>query len=253
MRDAQVTVVGRNELTRLVRREEREQERTRRGPVMLWACLQEKPTVEIQARFARYERILSWHVEASFDQTRPDDERTKLETIQQLVSDPRRWRTATQGKNLILRWHGDDDFIPCERMNLAVRTATGRCSAPIWVPDPDWSRRDVKTGVPLAPDDWSVKSFLEGHKPIVKLHRRYVDPEEDDEFIEDLNQQPEHDLPITHPDYDHKPELMLLADRLRNPAEAETMQRRLKIIGRKAPSSADRMLARVVLDFQTRR
>jgi hypothetical protein len=254
-RDPQIkiTAVGSQEMKQLVRREEREQESAHRGPVILWVCLQEQPTIEIQARFARHERILSWRVEASFDQTRPDDERATLSRVQQLVKDPLHWQAETQGKNFFLRWHGDEDFIPCESMSLEVRTATGRCSAPIWIPDPDWARRDTTTGVPLAPDEWSIKAFLEGHRPLVKLRRRYVDPEEDEEYIEDLNQQPEFDLPITHADYDHKPALMLLVDRLRKGAETETMQRRLKIIARKARSPEDRMLAQVVLNFQSKR
>ena len=132
---------------------------------------------------------------------------------------------------------------------LKMTTASGSTSAPVWITDPDWARRDKGTGIPLAPTEWTVDALLRGPKPIVSLRRLNREPDQDEEVIEELNSPTKHDLRISHPDYDHTPELMRLADVLRDPAQADITRRRLVTIARKG-AAKDRLLAQVAIAFQ---
>jgi hypothetical protein len=249
-REIEISPIGRQELIRLANREEKDQIADVKGPVLLWASLRETPpAVQIEARLARPERVEDWRIEASFDETRPENERRKLAKLQSLVGDARRWRLQQHGKRLLLAWLDGEDFVACERMTLKITTASGSTSAPVWITDPDWARRDTKTGIPLAPTEWTVDALLRGPKPIVSLRRPNRDPDQDEEVIEELNGPTEHDLRISHPDYDHTPELMRLADALQDPAQAEITRRRLVTIARKG-AAKDRLLAHAAIAFQ---
>jgi hypothetical protein len=247
-RKIEISAVGAAERKRLARQEEQEQLRVARGPVLLWACLAEKPNVQVLARMQRAEKITWWRLDAEYDESRPDDEREKLKKVRERVSDRARWRFAQSGGEIVLDWIGGE-FIACERMTVRIRTASGLCSAPVWVPEPDWSKRDTKTGIPIATDsgEWSIDAFLRGQRPIVGLRRKVRDLEQDEEISEELNAAPEPPMSIAHPDYDHEPELMLIARRLRESPEAlDDMRRRLDTIARKGRPK-DRLLAKVVL------
>jgi hypothetical protein len=249
-RAIEVSPVGRQELARLANREDKDQIARVNGPILLWASLREAPpSVQIEARLARPERVEDWRIEASFDETRPGDERQRLAKLQSLVGNARRWRLQQHGKRILLDWLDGEDFVACERMMLKITTASGSTSAPVWITDPDWARRDKETGIPLAPTEWTVDALLRGPKPIVSLRRLNRDPDQDEEVIEELNNPTEHDLRISHPDYDHTPELMRLADALRDPAQADITSRRLVTIARKG-AAKDRLLAQVAIAFQ---
>ncbi len=247
-RRIEMTTVPDAERRRLARQEEQEQVRRARGPVLLWACLAERPKVLVLARLERSEKVTWWRVDADFDESRADDERERLRKVRESVADRGKWRLQQSGRQIVLNWVGGE-FIACERMTLRIRTASGSCSAPVWVPEPDWSKRDEKTGIPIATDsdEWSIDAFLRGQRPIVSLRRKSCDLDQDEEVSEELNATPEPPLSIEHPDYDHEPELMLIARRLRDLPEAlEDMRRRLETIARKGQPK-DRLLANVIL------
>ena len=95
-RAIEVSPVGRQELARLANREDKDQIARVNGPILLWASLREAPpSVQIEARLARPERVEDWRIEASFDETRPEDERRKLAKLQSLVGNVRRWRLSS--------------------------------------------------------------------------------------------------------------------------------------------------------------
>jgi hypothetical protein len=246
-RDIKVTPVTEKERTSLARREEHEQIARCRGPVLLWACLNEIRPAQITARLARPEHITRWLVEGAFDETRPEDERDELRKIRDRLQNRARWQLRQSGREIILAWRDGGEFIPCERMTLRVRTSSGTCSAPIWIPEPDWSTRDQKTGMPIARDQWSIEALLRGQRPIVGLRRKDRDPEQDEELAEELNLAADVDIPMDHPDYEHEPEVMMLARYLRDSVNTgETMRRRLQAIARRG-SPKDRLLADAVL------
>lgn len=70
------------------------------------------------------------------------------------MTDRTKWRLRESGREITLAWAGGE-FIPSEHMSLKVRTASGTCRAPIWIPEPDWSTRDGETGIPIDPDERS--------------------------------------------------------------------------------------------------
>jgi hypothetical protein len=214
---------------------------------LLWACLAEKPPIKIVARLARAERIKSWGVEGHFDENRPDDEKEILRKVRDQVIDPTKWRLRESGRLITLEWVAGE-FLPSEYMSLKVRTASGICRAPIWIPEPDWSTRDGETGIPIAPDDRSsIDALLRGPRPIVGLRRRMRDPDQEEEVIEELNIVPTAGLRMDHPDYDHEPEVMVVARRLQGvPDLVDTMRRRLHAIARNG-SPKDQLLAKAVL------
>jgi len=247
-RKIKITAVSGTERARLARQEDQEQVRRARGPVLLWACLTERPKVQVLARLERRKTVTWWRVDAEFDESRVDKEREKLKRVQRRVADRSKWRLRQQGRQIVLNWIGGE-FVACERMTLRIRTTSGSCSAPEWVPEPDWSKRDRKTGIPFAPepDAWSIDAFLRGQRSIVSLRHKSRDLEQDEEVLEDLNTAPEPMISIEHPDYDHEPELMLIARRLREAPDAlEDMKGRLETIARKGQPK-DRLLAQVVL------
>ncbi|MDK2744410.1 MAG: hypothetical protein NDI90_16030 [Nitrospira sp. BO4] len=247
-RKIKMTAVGKAERKRLTRQEDHEQIRRAKGPELLWACLVEKPNAQVLARLARPEKLTWWRLHAEFDESRPDDERERLKKVRQFVSERARWQLRQSGCHIVLDWMGDE-FTACERMTLKIKTASGSCSAPVWVPEPDWSKRDRATGIPIAPqsDEWSIDAFLRGQRPIVGLRRKDRDLEQDEEISAELNTAPEPPMWIEHPDYDHEPELVLIARRFRDsPAAVKDMKQRLEIIARKGRPK-DRLLANVIL------
>jgi hypothetical protein len=249
-RDIKITPVSAQERDRLISREEADQIARSRGPALLWACLTETPRVEITARLAAAERVTWWVVDAGFDETRPEEEKARLRGIRDRVAHRGHWLMRQSGRQLNLEWVGGE-FIACERMTLKIKTGSGATSAPIWIPEPDWSARDDKTGVPI--DEWSVDAFVRGPRPIVALRRKHRDPEYDEEVAEELNIAADENLAIQHPDYDHEPELLRLARRLReSPDTISVMKRRLETIARKG-SLRDQLLARAALRLGVRK
>lgn len=79
------------------------------------------------------------------------------------------------------------------------------------------------------------------------LRRKIRDPEQEEEVIEELNIAPAAGLRMNHPDYDHEPEVMVVARQLQGrPDLVDTMRRRLETIARNG-SPKDQLLAKVVL------
>jgi hypothetical protein len=107
--------------------------------------------------------------------------------------------------------------------------------------------------VPIDPKErWSIEAFLRGPRPIVGLRRKVRDPEQDEEVTEELNIEPEL-KPPTHPDYDHEPEVMMLARQvLGAPEIVEVRRRQLEAIARHG-TPKDQLLAKVVLALPKKR
>jgi hypothetical protein len=137
-REIEVSPVGRQELARLASREDKDQIARVNGPILLWASLREAPpVVQIEARLARPERVEDWRIEASFDETRPEDERRKLARLKSLVGNAQRWTLQQHGKRILLAWLDGEDFVACERMMLKITTSgLPTLIGPVATPEP---------------------------------------------------------------------------------------------------------------------